>query len=181
MFADGGEVEYLTDDDFAKISEKIERQDLEKHRKLGTHKKFTDWWYNGGREIAIKKYGDDENVAWIEAYEDFKDEVMAKGGEMADGGMMFEEGDIVMVIPEKLEAEITNIGKDFVTVEFINRRPEGGDKRGTYKINQIKKITMAKGGSTSHYNTGRSWHLDRARHNNSESWENKKKKIWGWR
>jgi DNA repair protein RadC len=36
---------------------------------------------------------------------------------------------------------------------------------------------MAKGGSTSHYNTGRSWHLDRARHNNSESWENKKKKF----
>jgi hypothetical protein len=67
---------YLTADDFHKISEKIsediDRKEIEKHRKLGTHEKFTKWWYNGGREKAIAKYGDDEQTAWSEAYEDFK-------------------------------------------------------------------------------------------------------------
>lgn len=72
------------------------------------------------------------------------EERMDDGGMMAKGGKI-EEGNIVMVIPEKLKAEVTNIGKDFVTVEFINRRPDGGDKRGTYKINEVKK-SMADGG-----------------------------------
>jgi hypothetical protein len=94
-FANGGETEevnYLTSDDFQKIHEKIEKENLDKHRKLGTHKKFTDWWYSGGREIAIKKYGDDEEIAWSESYEDFKDGKFEDGGFMsdvyADGGQI---------------------------------------------------------------------------------------------
>ena len=93
---------HLDASDYRRIHEKVEKEDLEKHRKLGTHKKFTDWWYDGGREIAIKKYGDDEQIAWSESYEDFKDEMSSPKVihtqfeedefEYADGGMMAKGG-----------------------------------------------------------------------------------------
>jgi hypothetical protein len=65
-------------------------------------------------------------------------------GSYADGGMMakggeIEEGDVVIVKSENLKAEVTNVGTDFITVEFIGKRPEGGDKRGTYKKSDLKK------------------------------------------
>jgi hypothetical protein len=75
------------------------------------------------------------------------------GGEMmADGGVI-EEGDVVLVKSEGLEAEVIRITNDNVVVEFINRRPDGGDKRGNYKLSQLKKMAdggemMAKGGGT---------------------------------
>jgi len=100
---DGGEtedVDYLTSEDFQKIHENLEKEDLEKHRKLGTHKKFTDWWYSGGREIAIKKYGDDEEISWSESYEDFKDGKFENGGETEQGVDLFEDYDN---IPDNLQ------------------------------------------------------------------------------
>ena len=63
---------------------------------------------------------------------------MADGGMMAKGGEI-EEGDVVIVKSENLKAEVTNVGTDFITVEFIGKRPEGGDKRGTYKKSDLKK------------------------------------------
>jgi hypothetical protein len=75
--------------------------------------------------------------------------LFAKGGHMAKGGMI-EEGDYVFVKPEKLNAEVVRMTGENVVVEFTNRRPEGGDKRGNYKIKDLKKISdggeMAKGG-----------------------------------
>jgi hypothetical protein len=77
---------------------------------------------------------------------------MAKGGMMADGGVI-EEGDDVFVKPEKLNAEVVRITGENVVVEFYDRRPEGGEKRGNYKIKDLKKMAdggiMAKGGSIS--------------------------------
>jgi hypothetical protein len=97
--ADGGELtekdyemafapRYLDGQDFAKISDNINKEYLAKDRKSGVHDKFTKYWYNGGREKAMAKYGEDENEAWEESYEDFKEDFykMAKGGMMADGG-----------------------------------------------------------------------------------------------
>jgi hypothetical protein len=71
------------------------------------------------------------------------------GGEMMAKGGVIEEGDMVLVKSEGLEAEVIRITKDNVVVEFINRRPDGGDKRGNYKLSQLKKMAdggmMAKG------------------------------------
>jgi cyclophilin family peptidyl-prolyl cis-trans isomerase len=74
---------------------------------------------------------------------------MANGGMMAKGGVI-EEGDDVFVKPEKLNAEVVRITGENVVVEFYDRRPEGGEKRGNYKIKDLKKLAnggmMADGG-----------------------------------
>ena len=49
----------------------------------------------------------------------------------------FNEGDIVLVKPYKLKAEIIRIVNDNVVVEFLNRRPNG-EKRGNYKLKDLK-------------------------------------------
>jgi len=71
------------------------------------------------------------------------------GGMMAKGGEI-EEGDYVFVKPEKLNAEVVRITGENVVVEFNDRRPQGGDKRGNYKIKDLKKMSdndmMASGG-----------------------------------
>ena len=103
--ADGGELtekdyemafapRYLDGQDFEKISDNINKEYLAKDRKSAVHDKFTKYWYNGGREKAMAKYGDNENQAWEEAYEDFKEDFykMAKGGMMADGGSLLKSG-----------------------------------------------------------------------------------------
>jgi cyclophilin family peptidyl-prolyl cis-trans isomerase len=68
---------------------------------------------------------------------------------MAKGGVI-EEGDDVFVKPEKLNAEVVRITGENVVVEFYDRRPEGGEKRGNYKIKDLKKLAnggmMADGG-----------------------------------
>jgi hypothetical protein len=71
------------------------------------------------------------------------------GGEMMAKGGVIEEGDMVLVKSEGLEAEVIRVTNDNVVVEFINRRPDGGDKRGNYKLSQLKK--MADGGEMSNY------------------------------
>ena len=38
---------------------------------------------------------------------------------------------------DDLIAEVTNMGSDQATVEFINGRPSGGDKRGTYPLSEL--------------------------------------------
>jgi hypothetical protein len=86
-YAKGGGVDYsefdkiepMSSEDFEKISKRLDAKESAQHKHLGTHKEFTDYWYNGGREIAIDKYGDDESIAWAEAYEDFKNK-MSNGG-----------------------------------------------------------------------------------------------------
>lgn len=73
---------------------------------------------------------------------------MHGAGQFAKGGVI-REGDYVFVKPEKLNAEVIRITGENVVVEFTNRRPEGGDKRGNYLMKDLKKVdgsTMAKGG-----------------------------------
>jgi len=72
------------------------------------------------------------------------DQSYAQGGEI-------QEGDYVYVKPEELNAEVVRITGNKVVVEFIDRRPEAGDKRGNYTLKQLEKIDdddddMAKGG-----------------------------------
>jgi len=64
----------------------------------------------------------------------------AKGGSMAEGGDIEEigEGEMVFVTSENdLIAEVTNMGSKQATVVFLNERPSGGDKRGTYAISDL--------------------------------------------
>ena len=66
-----------------------------------------------------------------------------------------EEGDIVKVKSEGgLKAEVIRIVNDFANVEFVNRRPNGGDKTGRYKLNDLKLINeqYAQGGGVSGLN-----------------------------
>jgi len=69
---------------------------------------------------------------------EYSEDQLQKHKTMAKGGAI-EEGDVVIVKSENLKAEVTNVGTDFITVEFIGKRPEGGDKRGTYKKSDLKK------------------------------------------
>ena len=55
----------------------------------------------------------------------------AKGGEIREGEMVF------VTSEDDLVAEVTNMGSDQATVEFLNRRPSGGDKRGAYPISDL--------------------------------------------
>lgn len=78
-------------------------------------------------------------------------EKYAKGGGVDD----IEEGDIVKVKSEGgLKAEVIRIVNDFANVEFVNRRPNGGDKTGRYKLNDLKLINeeYAQGGGVSGLN-----------------------------
>jgi hypothetical protein len=93
--AKADEYPYLTAEDFQRISDKIDKKFLEQDRKSGVHEKFTKYWYNGGREKAIAKYGDDEKIAWEEFYKDFKDDFY--GGKMADGGNIYSSDDMYEV------------------------------------------------------------------------------------
>ena len=81
---------HLDAEDFAKISARVDKEYLAKDRKSGVHDKFTKYWYNGGREKAIAKYGEDERKAWEESYEDFKEDFykMAKGGRVDESTAM---------------------------------------------------------------------------------------------
>ena len=64
-----------------------------------------------------------------------------------NGGGVIEEGDIVLVKSSKLKGEVRNKGTDFVTIEYIGKRPSGGDKRGTFKLNELKLVSeYANGG-----------------------------------
>jgi hypothetical protein len=81
---------YLEAEDFERMSEMTEKQYRGNDKKLGVHDAFTKYWYNGGREKAMAKYGDDENEAWEESYEDFKEDFykMAKGGKIDESTAM---------------------------------------------------------------------------------------------
>ena len=81
---------HLDSEDFAKISARVDEEYLAKDRKSGVHDKFTKYWYSGGREKAIAKYGEDESNAWEESYEDFKEDFykMAKGGRVDESTAM---------------------------------------------------------------------------------------------
>ena len=99
-YEDGGvndeEYTFLTNEDFQKISDRVEKDYKDQDKTYGLYEKFTKYWYSGGREKAIDMYGDDEQIAWQEAYEDFKDDFYDKkrkeidsfedGGYMAKGG-----------------------------------------------------------------------------------------------
>jgi hypothetical protein len=92
--------------------------------------------------------GDKYTIIYGDSWESIRDTPkMAKGGEI-------EEGDYVFVKPEKLNGEVVRITGENVVVEFNDRRPKGGDKRGNYKIKDLKKMSdggmMAKGGQV-HY------------------------------
>ena len=57
--------------------------------------------------------------------------------EEGGGVSSIEEGDVVKVNSLGLKGEVTNVGADFITIEYIGKRPSGGDKRGTYKKSQL--------------------------------------------
>ena len=57
------------------------------------------------------------------------------------------------------------------TQNYTIAQAEGWAKEKLNEVFSIKSSKMARGGATSRYNTGRSWHMDRARHNKSEKWE----------
>lgn len=71
----------------------------------------------------------------------------------------------------------------YVTILYADfDRVEYSDEKGSIHSAKAKDFFDSyinvsgyhkKGGLLNHYNTGRSWHLDRAKHNNSESWENR--------
>lgn len=66
---------------------------------------------------------------------------------MKKGGGVIEEDDIVIVKSSKLKGRVTNKGTDFVTIEYIGKRPSGGDKRGSFKLSQLKLVSeYANGG-----------------------------------
>lgn len=66
---------------------------------------------------------------------------------MKHGGGVIEEDDIVIVKSSKLKGRVTNKGTDFVTIEYIGKRPTGGDKRGSFKLSQLKLVSeYANGG-----------------------------------
>ena len=85
----------------------------------------------------------------------------------ADGGMMAKGGALDSVIDSIVSNALKQIDKaensaeDFeYLLNGVIRKLQGFSKKADGGM-------MAKGG----YNYGRSWHLDRARHNNSEDWE----------
>ena len=46
--------------------------------------------------------------------------------------------DFVFITSEKgLIAEVLNVGNDTAYVEFVNRRPSGGDKRANYPLSEL--------------------------------------------
>ena len=117
-YEDGGfndeEYTFLTNEDFQKISDRVEKDYKDQDKTYGLYEKFTKYWYSGGREKAIDMYGDDEQIAWQEAYEDFKDDFYDKkrkeidsfedGGYMAMGGELtkidvksFKKGDKIKI------------------------------------------------------------------------------------
>ena len=106
--------------------------------------------------------------------------------EYAKGGGV----DRIMTMPKSMVEEIKDsvrMGYNQVQVGMISPKRKGVmlmntnyEVRGTYPleykefIEDIVSGHYANGGSLfggSHYNTGRSWHLDRARHNQNEEWE----------
>jgi len=60
---------------------------------------------------------------------------------MKDGGKV-QEGDIVVY--DGCDAEVTNSGEENFTVEFIGKRPEGGDKRMSFGFDDVE-IKKSKG------------------------------------
>lgn len=80
------------------------------------------------------------------------------------GSNNFNEGDIVLVKPEKLKAEIIRLTNYGAFVKFIDRRPTGGDKRGMYQIKDLKSLgNMQKTGAVK--KTPVSKHKDTKSHN----------------
>lgn len=70
---------------------------------------------------------------------------------------------------------VTIIYADFENIEYSDDKGEIHKAKTKDFLDSYINVSShyAKGGSLSHYNTGRSWHLDRARHNSREAWENK--------
>ena len=130
-FADGG----MMDDGTLSESEY-----KDKLQKLKSDKKITLSIGNHGlifmQKIGGGNYFMKSYRTYKEAYQAYSN--MQDGGMMAKGGEI-EEGDVVIVKSENLKAEVTNVGTDFITVEFIGKRPEGGDKRGMYKKSDLNK------------------------------------------
>ena len=56
------------------------------------------------------------------------------------GGVSIQEGDIVTVKSTDFKGEVTNVGTEFITIEFIGERPVGGDKRGTFNSSQLEIV-----------------------------------------
>jgi hypothetical protein len=88
--------DYLDAGDFERIRTKVDKDFLSRDKESGVHDKFTKYWYSGGREEAMAKYGDDENEAWANAYEDYKEDYykMSMGGDLAGAGKFAKGGKI---------------------------------------------------------------------------------------
>jgi hypothetical protein len=88
--------DYMDSGDFERISTKVDKEFLSRDKESAVHDKFTKYWYSGGREEAMAKYGDDENEAWANAYEDYKEDFykMSRGGDLAGAGKFAKGGGV---------------------------------------------------------------------------------------
>jgi len=108
--------------------------------------------------------------------------VYADGGMMAKGGMtQNEKYDLLYnFVDEKMiegdeqaeriiNGELPNGYNDLY--DFVDEKMIEGDSEAAKLLNKINKYALGGFFGNSRYNTGRSWHLDHARHNKKESYE----------
>ena len=116
------------------------------------------------------------NVITIENSQSEVMKEFKKGGKMEMGGQV---GDNALVLSANKMGYITEVGNGTYTLRF----PEG--TQSVFKASELQIMNddeFAKGGDTSKYNYGRSWHMDKRKFNKSESYElpmNTRKKAMG--
>jgi hypothetical protein len=137
---------------------------------------------------VINVRGNDFDVRSSEGYtETFKIgssnyQKYAYGGMMAKGGMtQNEKYDLLYnFVDEKMiegdeqaeriiNGELPNGYNDLY--DFVDEKMIEGDSEAAKLLNKINKYALGGFFGNSRYNTGRSWHLDHARHNKKESYE----------
>jgi len=136
-----------------------------------------------GKTQFLIKYPNDK-IKRVSVNPDLSASIPALQGNYADGGMMANGGLINYDLYENksmeyVEGEIAHTERSARKFRQIGDDESAEDREKHakklweiyYKKRSESKMAdggmMAKGG----YNYGRSWHLDRARHNNSEDWE----------
>jgi hypothetical protein len=116
------------------------------------------------------------NVITIENSQSEVMKEFKKGGKMEMGGQV---GDNALVLSANKMGYITEVGNGTYTLRF----PEG--TQSVFKASELQIMNddeFAKGGDTSKYNYGRSWHMDKRKFNKSENYElpmNTRKKAMG--
>jgi hypothetical protein len=139
-YEDGGfndeEYTFLTNEDFQKISDRVEKDYKDQDKTYGLYEKFTKYWYSGGREKAIDMYGDDEQIAWQEAYEDFKDDFY---GKLSKGGTIKKGDRVRSTVFKDEEGEVINKKGDML---FVRKEVNGQSQHDVFRVNEVEKLAM---------------------------------------